>query len=66
MEITINIPDEVLNRMKELKITDKNVQKEILIDFVNDCLDTNYSNGMTEKFKKWTLNKENIEVYLVD
>ena len=52
--------------MKELKITDKNVQKEILIDFVNDCLDTNYSNGMTEKFKKWTLNKENIEVYLVD
>jgi hypothetical protein len=29
-------------------------------------LDTDYLNGMSNKFRKWTLNKENIEVYLVD
>lgn len=66
MEITINIPDGVLNRMKELKITDKNIQKEVLIDFIKDSLDTDYLNGMSNKFRKWTLNKENIKVYLAD
>jgi hypothetical protein len=64
MEITINIPDGVLNRMKELKITDENDQKEMIIDFIDDCLDTNYSNGMSDKFRKWSLKKENIEFYL--
>ena len=64
MEITINIPDGVLNRMKELKITDENDQKEMIIDFIDDCLDTSYSNGMSDKFRKWSLKKENIEFYL--
>ena len=66
MEITINIPDGVLNRMKELKITDKNIQKEMVIDFINDSLDSHYANGMFDKFKKWTLKNDNVEVYLVD
>ena len=42
MEITINIPDGVLNRLKELEITDENIQKEVLIDFIKDSLDTDY------------------------
>jgi hypothetical protein len=29
-------------------------------------LDTDYLNGMSNKFRKWTLNKENIKVYLAD
>jgi hypothetical protein len=29
-------------------------------------LDTDYLNGMSDKFRKWTLNKENIKVYLAD
>jgi uncharacterized protein (DUF2164 family) len=66
MEITINIPDGVLNRMKELKITDKNIQKEMVIDFINDSLDSHYANGMFDKFKKWTLKNDNVEVYLAD
>ena len=66
MEITINIPDGVLNRLKELEITDENIQKEMVIDFIKDSLDSHYTNGMSDKFRKWTLNKENIEVYLVD
>ena len=49
---------------KELKITDENDQKEMIIDFIDDCLDTNYSNGMSDKFRKWSLKKENIEFYL--
>ena len=66
MEITINIPDGVLNRLKELEITDENIQKEVLIDFIKYSLDIDYLNGMSNKFRKWTLNKENIEVYLAD
>ena len=66
MEITIKIPDGVLNRLKELEITDENIQKEVLIDFIKYSLDTDYLNGMSNKFRKWTLNKENIEVYLAD
>ena len=66
MEITINIPNSVLNRMKELKITDENIQKEMVIDFINDSLDSHYANGMFDKFRKWTLKNDNLEVYLVD
>ena len=66
MEITINIPNSVLNRMKELKITDENTQKEMVIDFINDSLDSHYANGMFDKFRKWTLKNDNFEVYLVD
>ena len=66
MEITINIPNSVLNRMKELKITDENIQKEMVIDFINDSLDSHYANGMFDKFRKWTLKNDNVEVYLVD
>ena len=66
MEITINIPDGVLNRMKELKITDENTQKEMVIDFINDSLDSHYTNGMYNKFRKWTLKNDNVEVYLAD
>jgi len=66
MEITINIPNSVLNRMKELKITDENIQKEMVIDFINDSLDSHYANGMFDKFRKWTLKNDNFEVYLVD
>ena len=66
MEITINIPNSVLNRMKELKITDENTQKEMVIDFINDSLDSHYANGMFDKFRKWTLKNDNVEVYLVD
>jgi len=66
MEITINIPNSVLNRMKELKITDKNIQKEMVIDFINDSLDSHYTNGMFDKFRKWTLKNDNVEVYLAD
>ena len=66
MEIKINIPDGVLNRMKELKITDENIQKEMVIDFINDSLDSHYTNGMFDKFRKWTLKNDNVEVYLAD
>jgi len=66
MEITINIPDGVLNRMKELKITDENTQKEMVIDFIDDSLGSHYANGMFDKFRKWTLKNDNVEVYLED
>ena len=66
MEITINIPDGVLDIMKELKITDENIQKEMVIDFINNSLDLHYFNGMSSKFRKWTLKNDNIEVYLAD
>ena len=66
MEITINIPDGVLDRMKELKITDKNIQKEMVIDFIKDALDSHYTNGMSNKFRKWTLKNDNVGVYLAD
>jgi uncharacterized protein (DUF2164 family) len=52
--------------MKELKITDENIQKEMVIDFINDSLDSHYANGMFDKFRKWTLKNDNFEVYLVD
>ena len=66
MEITINIPDGVLNRLKELEITDENIQKEMVIDFIDDSLDSHYANGMFDKFRKWTLKNDNVEVYLAD
>jgi hypothetical protein len=64
MKITLNIPDGVLDRLKELGITDENSQEEMVIDFINDTLDYHYFNGMSDKFKKWTLKKDNIESYL--
>ena len=36
----------------------------MVIDFINDTLDYHYFNGMSDKFKKWTLKKDNIEHYL--
>ena len=66
MEIMINIPDGVLDRMKELKITDENIQKEMVIDFIKDSLDSHYTNGMSDKFRKWTLKNDNVEVYLAN
>lgn len=64
MRITLNINNGVLDRLKELGITDETAQEEIVIDFINDTLDTHYFNGMSDKFKKWTLKKDNIESYL--
>jgi uncharacterized protein (DUF2164 family) len=64
MKIMINIPDGVLNRMKELEITDENIQEEMIIEFINDVLDSHYFNGMSEKFIKWTFKKDNIEYFL--
>jgi uncharacterized protein (DUF2164 family) len=64
MKITLNIPDGVLDRLKELGITDETTQEEMVIDFINDTLDSHYFNGMSDKFKKWTLKNDNIESYL--
>ena len=64
MKITLNITDGVLDRLKELGITDETTQEEIVIDFINDTLDAHYFNGMSDKFKKWTLKNDNIESYL--
>lgn len=47
MKITLNIPDGVLDRLKELGITDETTQEEMVIDFINDTLDSHYFNGMS-------------------
>ena len=64
MKITLNISDGVLDVMKSLGITDENTQEEMVIEFINDSLDSQYHMGMTDKFKKWTLKKDNIESFL--
>jgi len=64
MKITLNISDGVLDVIKSLGITDENAQEEMVIEFINDSLDLHYHTGMTNKFKKWTLKKDNIESFL--
>jgi uncharacterized protein (DUF2164 family) len=64
MKITVNIPDGVLDRMKELEITDESIQEDMIMEFINDALESHYFNGMSEKFRKWTFKKDNIEYFL--
>lgn len=64
MKITLNIPDGVLDRMKELEITDESIQEDMIMEFINDTLESHYFNGMSEKFRKWTFKKDNIEYFL--
>ena len=64
MEIKINIPDGVLERMKELGIENESTQEEMIMEFIDDSLELHYFNGMSDKFRKWTTKKDNIEYFL--
>jgi len=63
MKIEINIPDSVIERLNKLGIKESQ-QEDVIVDFINDKLDLNYHNGLTELFSKWALKKDNIETYL--
>ena len=63
MKIEINIPDSVIERLNKLGIKESE-QEDVIVDFINDKLDLNYHNGLTELFSKWVLKKDNIETYL--
>lgn len=63
MKIEINIPDSVIERLNNLGIKESN-HEDVIVDFINDKLDLNYHNGLTDLFSKWALKKDNIETYL--